>query len=363
MISTERILSKKHESFHKFYEEVTYKWSYDVLITRNEINYNFNYLKNKFIINHEVQYVDDAKYIAESGIVIKGNKIISSSILDSLGYVSKSGILKHILYPFLIEYKKKEDEYFHLSGNMNYNFFHFLIDSLPRIIDYFELKKTNPNLKLLVNYKKGFTLQYLDLLGVNTDDICYTSRNLKLKRLYLSNNKFAQHKIDRYWAYHVYSKVYLRKLVDFLNKRNDFKRLKIRKRVYISRADIGTRVILNENEIIDRLKKLGFEKVILSDLKIFDQIELFLNTEFVIGAHGAGFSNLIFVNNCSIIEIFPPNRTFSTLTHMQQISQLNENKHILYESEIADSEQNLTVDLNLFEKLVENILLKMELQN
>lgn len=65
------------------------------------------------------------------------------------------------------------------------------------------------------------------------------------------------------------------------------------------------RYILNEEEVFDVLKKYGFKKYVLEELSIPDQILLFYDADYVVAAHGAGLSNMIFSHQIKIMELFP----------------------------------------------------------
>ena len=93
-------------------------------------------------------------------------------------------------------------------------------------------------------------------------------------------------------------------------KRNAGKYLKGQKtalkRIYISRA--GRRCITNEDELIGLLKKFDFE--IIEDKKrtVIEQIDIYSNASFIIGPHGASFSNIIWCwPGTHLLELFSPN--------------------------------------------------------
>jgi len=65
-------------------------------------------------------------------------------------------------------------------------------------------------------------------------------------------------------------------------------------RVYISRQRPFYRVVSNEEDIIPLLEQAGFKICRLEDMLFEEQVRLFRNAEMVMGAHGAGFTNLIF---------------------------------------------------------------------
>ena len=69
-------------------------------------------------------------------------------------------------------------------------------------------------------------------------------------------------------------------------------------RIVISRGDLGIttqrRRVINEEVMIAALGPLGFKPHNLGRLTMDEQIDLFLDAEFVIGPHGAGFANMAF---------------------------------------------------------------------
>jgi hypothetical protein len=76
--------------------------------------------------------------------------------------------------------------------------------------------------------------------------------------------------------------------------------------IYLSRADAALRRVVNEDELIHALEPLGFVPYQLSRMPLSDQIDLFAQAKIVIGAHGAGFANLIHSQNAQMIEFFEP---------------------------------------------------------
>lgn len=75
--------------------------------------------------------------------------------------------------------------------------------------------------------------------------------------------------------------------------------------IYISRSDSSIRRVLNEKELIEKLKPYGFKTVVSSKLNIKQKIKLFANAKVVMGACGAGLINFIFCKpGTKVIEIF-----------------------------------------------------------
>lgn len=78
------------------------------------------------------------------------------------------------------------------------------------------------------------------------------------------------------------------------------------RRVYISRSRALRRRVTNDEEVSTILATLGFETYRLEDLTFADQVRLMADTEFVIGLHGAGLTNTMFMRpGGRVIEFFP----------------------------------------------------------
>ena len=74
--------------------------------------------------------------------------------------------------------------------------------------------------------------------------------------------------------------------------------------VYISRKDTQERRVLNEDAVVDTLREYGFEPYRLADYSVAEQAILFDEADLVVGAHGAGFSNLIYTEDTAVLELF-----------------------------------------------------------
>lgn len=80
-------------------------------------------------------------------------------------------------------------------------------------------------------------------------------------------------------------------------------------RLYISRADAGTRRLVNEAEVVAALEPLGFEVLTLTGMPLADQIRRFAQAEAIVGPHGSGLTNLLFApSGCTVVELMPDDR-------------------------------------------------------
>ncbi len=238
------------------------------------------------------------------------------------------------------------------GGASKVNYWHWLFDTLPRFAlleKKFQLNKINKILVPSLKYKfQRETLEHLDI------DLskCLDSETYK----HISSNEIIA-------TTHPY--VFKNPSRDICNippwiifwLRSKYKHLiyrnrKFPKKIYIDRSDstttrYGHRILKNEQEIKEFLKKKGFTSIILSNLCFQDQVSLFNNCSFVIGLHGAGFSNLIFCNKgVKILELRnnKKNKAIQSLSkkcNLNYLSLENSDKNVIYSSQQGNISINM----------------------
>ena len=64
------------------------------------------------------------------------------------------------------------------------------------------------------------------------------------------------------------------------------------------------RMIVNQDEVEEALKPLGFRTCKLGAMPVAEQARLFSRAEVVVGSHGAGFTNMVFSTGTKVVELF-----------------------------------------------------------
>ncbi len=104
-----------------------------------------------------------------------------------------------------------------------------------------------------------------------------------------------------------YGPTYMEKVSTFLSSLTRSSSFPVYRRIYISRERCTHGKITNELELMRDLHRNGFEKIVLETLPFDEQVALFAHSEIIIGAHGAGFTNLVFSKpECKVVEIRNP---------------------------------------------------------
>lgn len=84
-------------------------------------------------------------------------------------------------------------------------------------------------------------------------------------------------------------------------------------KIYISRAKTGKREFTNNSEVYSCLVDAGFVPVSFEDYSIFEQALILAKAKYVIGLHGAGFTNIIYMN--------PPGALFELIAEPPAINE------------------------------------------
>jgi capsular polysaccharide biosynthesis protein len=73
------------------------------------------------------------------------------------------------------------------------------------------------------------------------------------------------------------------------------------RRLLVSRRDAATRRVTNEDALLSALAPLGFELIVPGALTFDEQVEAFALAEIVVGPHGAGLANTLFMPRGSAV--------------------------------------------------------------
>jgi capsular polysaccharide biosynthesis protein len=74
--------------------------------------------------------------------------------------------------------------------------------------------------------------------------------------------------------------------------------------VYVSRSGAVERRVLNEEDVMDVLADYGFKRYCLENRSLSENVRLFNQADIVLGPHGAGLTDIIFAEDCILVELF-----------------------------------------------------------
>jgi len=288
----------------------------------SDIKGSKNYFSYK-IKNGRV-YTDYVEHVA----IIDGNTLVNEASYQQISGELKNAEENIVLTKGTPRVKKKiNGRVLSLvqgaSGNKNY--LHWVFDILPKIklcSEHYPLKEIDffyaPSLQ---NFQK----QTLSILDIDENKILNsdTNRHIEARELIVVDHPWYhkgfilnENEFIPTWIIHWLRDIYLKCAKQFENN----------EKIYIDRTESEFKhcQIQNDNEVFNFLKEKGFSKYRTGELSFFEQIYLFNNAKFIIGAHGAAFTNLAFCEpNTNIIEIRPSTQLNNNYKRISQINNLN----------------------------------------
>jgi hypothetical protein len=174
------------------------------------------------------------------------------------------------------------------SLHYSINYYHFTIDILRPLYNYLEIN----------NLKEDDVIIYCDFINNYNNILNVLSLKYRpFKEAPLNSIEICKYKYSSY-------KSLINRFNVFNNCINDFPKI-----VFIKRS--RNRNIINEDECILKIRekfsdKYNIIEVKFEEMKYLDQIAIMNNCKLLIGAHGAGITNCLFMNeNTHVIELFP----------------------------------------------------------
>jgi hypothetical protein len=235
---------------------------------------------------------------------IGGARIIGDAVTSPSGRV-----FKELTYPvdgrawrygdfygrvFLPELKFKPGWYTSLTCPTSYNFFHWMMECLPRLAVLEKYIKLFDGI-IIPGESRPFHHESLLALGIDNKCLFEASTRSHLKVEHLFTTDYSARDNPPSWLHEWYKEKFIQPLAV---------KVKPGRKVYISRADAMRRKASNCDELEKMVSALGFEVVTLSQLSFIEQAKVFHTSDFIVGEHGAGLTNLVFCRKgTKVIEI------------------------------------------------------------
>jgi capsular polysaccharide biosynthesis protein len=91
------------------------------------------------------------------------------------------------------------------------------------------------------------------------------------------------------------------------------------RRLFVSRRDAATRRVVNEDALVSALRGLDFEVLAPGTLSFREQVAVFSEAEIVVGPHGAGLANALFMpKGSAMLELHHPD--FGRLPYYERLA-------------------------------------------
>lgn len=233
-----------------------------------------------------------------------------------------------------------------VGGSRNY--YHWLINHVPRLLWARQLGLLGSRVILVNDRLTSFQQQTLEILNISRTQIMEISDDEAV----VCANLLVPTFLARTTIIHPVVPELLKRALRPSQRASG-------RRVYISRRDAGSRRLVNEAQIERMLATHGFEAAHLTSMSLQAQIDLFSSAEIVVGAHGAGLTNILFCSpGTRVIEIYTP---LHKVTSMRVLSAVRTHRHVMVPAEnisVGDDGNPLLGDWSVDVALLERALVE-----
>ncbi len=207
-----------------------------------------------------------------------------------------------------------------------YNWFHFLVESMPTLMDCINKGYINSKTTLVSGRMHANMFQLLDLLFGNKINIFQIelTQAVICKKILISNKSYVCHELKNgeMFKHFYYDKDRIsafRELID--SKTTCMTKSEPYRNVFIIRSSLQ-RNIVNLSELIKVAKAADFQIVDPGLLSLHDQLTLFSEAKRIVGPTGAWLANLLFANKDCVVSVLNPNTTRSHLSIWKELGNI-----------------------------------------
>ena len=292
-------------------------------------------------------------YANSSGLMYVGlDKLPQSLYLKPSSFKRKLYTPSFCLKVLFSKNEEIKEDVMWVTDNWSNNYFHWITDVLPRLQ---LIQNATPCRTLLIpkhllasDFVKA-SLQLFDiqkLIEISRDQIIRCN-NLLVVDTEMATGNYNESSIKSLRALYV-------------TAYSTFPKGKIYERIYISRGKASRRKVINEQEIMPVLNEYGFHVVHMEDYSFEEQIKLIMPAKYIISNHGAGMTNMIFMQaGGSVFELRREGDTQNNC-YFSLSSALSLNYYYQLcraePSSMVDNFTNITVSSDLFRKNVHLML-------
>jgi hypothetical protein len=307
----------------------------------------FRYLEGESYTSHDIytSVLEDVLVEPSNGVVLtQSRKILAESLYPHMDTITMKGALLNkgfIRRKFFEQPVQTLSGYSSIYQGLPNGYYHKFIDLIPRaFLLHHPSYRAIDQINLL--YTQPFSeTESLLLPGLIPDNVQLTQ--MESHKLYRVEKLILPTFLTQFGSGYLPAPFIAKLRETFLPKRPS----KQNHRIYISRAKsanaLKKRHILNEEELFDALKSLGFERYELEDFSLQEKIELFYDAETVVGAYGGGLTHILFSDKINVLEL---QVMAKTQTYYYYLAKCLGHPYRFWYSNKGNNRENFTVDVN-----------------
>jgi len=250
-----------------------------------------------------------------------------------------NNLINYILMPKLnIKQQLAIEKCAYVQSVWGENYYHFLIDEIPNMI---KINNFDKDIPIICNYNNNYIKEILDLFNFTNKIIKPISDTvINIKECILTHMSKSG----------VPAKSELQLIRNYMKEKNIIKFEPEELGIIIKRRN--ERSILNFNKIVKHLENTNIKWIVFEESSFSETIKLFSKCKYILAAHGAGLTNMLFApEGCEIIELIPSSDPNECYHHLATC--LNHNYScIVIEDTGKNNGKHMNVKLEYLDKII-----------
>lgn len=301
-------------------------------------------------VDNDPPYIEDINmykipnaYITPYGYIIKNLFFFKPTI--SYRHRNRHNFINALSIILRKKVIKTKDPAISITSGWYDSYYHFTLECLVKI---FLLKKEVEKHPVVFHKEvKKFHKEWFEILGIN--NILYIDNKQVVKTKLAISSSFASRDLNHH-------SIIIPEFRSWVLTQVNPKKRDIYKKIFIGRKKSNHRVIVNNEEVKEALKHLGFLYLEMEDYDVRTQIEIFNSADQIVCAHGAALTNLCFCEpQTKVIDLM--NSEFKQWCYLKLSLVLSLNYNILpctakNQKNILPDYLNITVDIDVLTSIV-----------
>lgn len=299
--------------------------------------------------------IPEAAIISKGIVINKSNEVVIENCIFQKEYLNELCSNHFVFFKKLLPTTNYKN-ILPLLNRLDNNYYHWTMETLSRVLlvydqpwfkDYKVMIKRDGSKFMKESLQFLFQLPEEQIVTKTIIQKIITVKTLVVSFPHIRNQ---QSQLTNVYYPHIIQKLNRLAHQRLLERGMDFQNTP--KNILISRKNAVERRIVNEDEIINKLKQHHFTTVCLEKLSFEEQVRLFYGAEKIIALHGAGITNIIYGKNPVLIELFPKERNIRDAFYFTQITAALKFKHRVIAYNSCNPQQDVMIDENMFNQMV-----------
>lgn len=245
-------------------------------------------------------------YVSGSGLAFHRDKVILRTIPHCLSIEQMSELInvKSFFQYVLARTEARIPKGLLITDEQSHGFFHWIVDVLPKLLTLDSSHLSEYTILIPEKFYSEVAKNSLKMIGVDISQVYIIpyKKKVLVDSLFIIGCITLPAGTGNYRPETIQTiRSLLTSCISKITPRFQTLIARYGRKIYVTRNDANYRLLSNEDEIYPLLKEEGFKRVFASELSFEEQVMLFSHAHIILGLHGAGLTNMMWMAANSVV--------------------------------------------------------------